>query len=145
MKDNRAISDFKNAFWRSTAVWQSLFDEGRAGTEYAVITPEEIEVFGIQRERYAAMVALYEAYEAVKNICDMGSYSATLCAAMRQELGLKDDGHISAVEMQKLGQVVGVSYRDASAMFYKVMFWERRVGLTRFKDEKDEEYQAIPF
>ena len=145
MKDNPAVSDFKDAFRRSVACWQSIFDEGRVGTEYAVITPDEIEVFGIQPERYASMVALYEAYEAVKNICDMGSYSAELCAAVRQELGLQDDGHTSAVEMQKLGQVVGVSYRDASAMFYKVLFWERRVGLTRFRDETKGEEQSIPF
>lgn len=143
MTKNSTLADFKDAFRRNAAVWQSLLDEGRAGTEYAALSPEEIEVFDIQLERYAPMVALYEAYEAVKNICDMGSYSADLRAAMRQELDLKDDGHMSAVEMQKLGQVVGVSYRDASAMFYKVMFWERRVGLTRFKDEPED--QPIPF
>tara|TARA_R110002072_G_scaffold302300_2_gene484648 strand:- start:7213 stop:7341 length:129 start_codon:yes stop_codon:yes gene_type:complete len=37
--------------------------------------------------------------------------------------------------MQALGQVVGVSYRDASAMFYKVHFWEIRSGQIRYKDE----------
>lgn len=138
MPKRSPLADFKDAFRRSVACWQSLFDEGRSGTEYAVITQEEIEVFGILLERYAAMVALYEAYEAVKNICDMGSYDPDLCAAMRRELSLKDNGRISVEEIQTLGQVVGVSYRDASAMFYKVMFWERRVGLTRFKDEADE-------
>lgn len=144
MSTQSPVEDFKKAFRRNAAVWQSLIGEGRAGTEYAVLSPEEIEVFGIQLDRYAQMVALYEAYEAVKNICDMGSYDPELCAAMRQEIGLENDGHMSAMEMQKLGQVVSVSYRDASAMFYKVMFWERRVGLTRFKDEPEED-QSIPF
>tara|TARA_R110002124_G_scaffold211838_1_gene378070 strand:+ start:4131 stop:4541 length:411 start_codon:yes stop_codon:yes gene_type:complete len=130
-----AIAKFKDAFRKSVACWQSLFDEGRTGTEYASITPEEREVFGIQSERYAAMAALYEAYEAVKNICDMGSYDLELCAAMRDALDLEDNARITVEEMQALGQVVGVSYREAFAMFYKVHFAEIRSGLIRFKDE----------
>ena len=110
---------FRADFRRSVACWQSLFDKGRTGTEYAALTPAEIEVFEIRPERYAAMVALFEAYEAVKNICDIGTYSADLCAAMREALG----------------QVVGVTYREAFAMFYKVHFAEIRSGLFRFKDE----------
>ena len=81
------------------------------------------------------MAALYEAYEAVKNICDMGSYDLELCAAMRDALDLEDNARITVEEMQALGQVVGVSYREAFAMFYKVHFAEIRSGLIRFKDE----------
>ena len=145
MISDTTIANFRAAFRRSVACWKSLFDEGRTGTEYAFITPEEVEVFGIRMERYPAMVALFEAYEAVKNICDMGSYDVDLCATMRQELDLEDDSQIKVEEMQALGQVVGVSYRDASAMFYKVLFWERRTGLTRFKDEIGEGEEPIPF
>lgn len=139
LKRDAVIVDFKDAFRRSVACWQSLFDEGRSGTEYAVITPEEREVFGIRPERYAAMVALFEAYEAVKDICDMGSYSADLCAAMRDTLDLEDNTRITVEEMQALGQIVGVTYRDAFAMFYKVHFAEIRSGLIRFKDESSVE------
>lgn len=135
MKNNAVIADFKDAFRRSVACWQSIFDEGRYGTEYAIITPEEVVVFGIQPERYAAMVALYEAYEAVKNICDMGSYDLSLCAAMRDALDLEDNTRITVEEIQALGKVVGVTYREAFAMFYKVHFAEIRSGLIRFKDE----------
>lgn len=139
------IAEFKDAFRRSVACWQSLFDEGRSGTEYAALSSEEIEVFGIRRERYAAMVALYEAYEAVKNICDMGSYDLSLCAAMREALDLKDDARITVEEMQALGQVVGVTYHEAFAMFYKVHFSEIRSGLIRFKDEGKAQERPIPF
>ena len=135
MVKSAATTDFKDAFRRSVACWKSLFDEGRTGTEYAIITPEEIEVFGIHMERYPEMVALYEAYEAVKNICDMGSYEADQCAAMREELDLKDNSQIKVEEMQALGQVVGVTYREAFAMFYKVHLSEIRSGLIRYKDE----------
>lgn len=139
MKRDAILADFKDAFRRNVACWQSIFDEGRYGTEYAIITPEERVVFGIQSERYAAMVALFEAYEAVKDICDMGSYDPSLCAAMRDALDLKDNAHISVEEMQALGQVVGVSYREAFAMFYKVHFAEIRSGLIRYKDESSVE------
>lgn len=145
MTENRIITDFIAAFRRNVAMWQSLFDEGRSGTEYAVLSPEEIEVFGIEPERYAAMVALYEAYEAVKNICDMGSYDPAMCGAMRQEIGLNDNARITVEEMQALGQVVGVTYREAFAMFYKVHFAEIRSGLFRFKDESATPEQPIPF
>ncbi len=145
MTNQEALSRFRAAFRRSVACWQSLFDEGRTGTEYAVITPEEREVFGIQPKRYAAMVALFEAYEAVKNICDMGSYEADLCAAMRDALDLEDDTRITVEEMQALGQVVGVTYREAFAMFYKVHFWEIRSGQIRYKDETDEGEEPMPF
>ena len=145
MISDTTIANFRAAFRRNVACWKSLFDEGRTGTEYAFITPEEVEVVGIRMERYPAMVALFEAYEAVKNICDMGSYDGDLCAAMRQELDLEDDSQIKVEEMQALGQVVGVSYRDASAMFYKVLFWERRAGLTRFKYETNDGEEPIPF
>lgn len=145
MTSQEALSEFRAAFRRNAACWKSLFDEGRTGTEYAVITPEERKVFGIRPERYAAMVALFEAYEAVKNICDMGSYDADLCAAMRLELDLKDDSHISVEEMQALGKIVGVSYREAFAMFYKVHFWEIRSGQLRYKDEPNEGEEVIPF
>lgn len=130
-----AIAGFKDAFRRSVACWQSLFDEGRSGTEYAALSSEEIEVFGIRRERYAAMVALYEAYEAVKNICDMGTYDLALCAAMRDALDLEDDARITVEEIQALGQLVGVTYREAFAMFYKVHFAEIRSGAIGYKDE----------
>lgn len=145
MTSQECLSDFRAAFRRSVACWQSLFDEGRAGTEYAIITPEEREVFGIQPTRYAAMVALFEAYEAVKNICDMGSYDLGLCAAMRDTLDLQDDARVTVEEMQALGQVVGVSYREAFAMFYKVHFWEIRSGQLRYKDETNEGEDPIPF
>lgn len=145
MSNTATFDEFRTAFSRSVVVWQSLFDEGREGTEYAIITPEEREVFGIQPARYAAMVALFEAYEAVKNICDMGSYEADLCAAMRDALDLKDDSHISVEEMQALGQVVGVTYREAFAMFYKVHFAEIRSGQLRYKDETNEGEDPIPF
>jgi|TARA_R110000744_G_C19371224_1_gene562648 hypothetical protein len=145
MSDTATFSEFRAAFRRSVACWQSLFDEGRTGTEYAIITPEEREVFGIQPARYAAMVALFEAYEAVKNICDMGNYEADLCAAMRDALDLEDNARITVEEMQALGQVVGVSYREAFAMFYKVHFWEIRSGQLRYKDETNEGEDPIPF
>lgn len=145
MQRDSVISEFRTAFQRSVATWQGIFDEGQDGTAYAHITPEEIEVFGIQPERYAAMVALYEAYEAVKNICDMGSYDPELCAKMRQEIGLEDNALITVEEMQALGQLVGVTYREAFAMFYKVHFAEIRSGLIRFKDESATQEQPIPF
>lgn len=145
MTNQEALSEFRAAFRRSVACWQSLFDEGRAGTEYAIITPEEREVFGIQPARYASMVALFEAYEAVKNICDMGSYEADLCAAMRDALDFENNARITVEEMQALGQVVGVSYREAFAMFYKVHFWEIRSGQIRYKDEPNEGEDPIPF
>jgi hypothetical protein len=140
-----ALAEFRAAFRRSVAFWQSLFDEGRTGSEYAALSPEEIEVFDIRTERYAAMVALYEAYEAVKNICDMGSYDLDLCAAMRDAFNIKDNARITVEEMQALGQVVGVTYRESFAMFYKVHFAEIRSGLIRFNDETEEPGQPIPF
>lgn len=145
MKNEAVIADFKEAFRRSVACWQSIFDEGQYGTEFAIITPAEREVFGIHPKRYAAMVALYEAYEAVKDICDMGSYDLGLCAAMRDALELKDNARITIEEMQALGQVVGVTYREAFAMFYKVHFAEIRSGLICFKDEPETEEKPIPF
>lgn len=136
MNTKLTFDAFRADFRRSVACWQSLFDEDRTGTEYAALTPAEIEVFEIRPERYAAMVALFEAYEAVKNICDMGTYSTDLCAAMHEALGLEDNARISVEEMQALGEVVGVTYREAFAMFYKVHFAEIRSGLFRFKDEQ---------
>lgn len=145
MPKDATLINFRAAFRRNVAAWQSIFDEGRTGTEYAALSPEEIEVFGIRTERYAAMAALYEAYEAVKNICDMGSYDPELCASMRTTLNIEDNARITVEEMQALGQVVGVTYREAFAMFYKVHFAEIRSGLIRFKDETETQDQPIPF
>jgi hypothetical protein len=75
----------------------------------------------------------------------MANYDPELCAAMRQEIGLDDTDRITVEEMQALGQVVGVTYREAFAMFYKVQFAEIRSGLFRFKDETETQDRPIPF
>lgn len=134
-QDKNLLADFRTAFDRSVTCWQAILDDPSKGTWYSDLSREEIEVFTIERARFPAMVALFEAYEAVKNICDMETYAPDLCAAMRDALDLQDNGRLSVEEMQALGQVVGVTYREAFAMFYKVHFTEIRSGQIRYKDE----------
>jgi len=136
-----ALSEFQDAFHRNTDAWKRLLDDGRFGTEYAVITPEEMTVFQITPEAYPAMVALWEAYEAIKGICDFGVYPNEMCQAMRSHLGFPDHTvpKIDVAEFQRLGLTVGVSYRDAHAMFHKVKFQEIQEGVRKFKDETSTE------
>jgi len=135
------VSAFKIEFEKRVKFWRATFAEGRIGTEHAELTAAEIEVFEIAPERYPRMLALWEAYEDIKGICDMGAYGESMLVAIVSALGLQPRAdasqrpRVSVEEFQKLGEVVGVSYRDAFAMFYKLEFWYRRARLVTYADE----------
>lgn len=134
LKDkNSVIAAFKEVFEANIVTWRGLLSDDRMGNEMSAITPEEIKVFDISMADYPAMVALYEAYEAILDICDMGTYDKELCVAMREAMGFPKT--VSVEEFQALGQVLGVSYRNAAAMYHKVAFGYVRAGLTTYRDE----------
>ena len=66
----------------------------------------------------------------------MGSYDPDVLVAAKEEamwLHGKYDGGITGY--LKLCSLLGVRHRDGYAMFYKVIFSERRYGLHSYNDE----------
>lgn len=141
-----ALDVFKAEFEKRVTSWQAIFESGQVGTEYAALSLAECEVFELDPDRWSRLCALWEAYEDVKGICDMGGYNEALYNAVAAEIGFPPSGddlaRISLEELQALGQAVAVTYRESYALFFKIQFYERRAGLTRYKDEQND---AIPF
>ena len=138
-----ALEVFKGEFEKHVEVWKGIFASGRIGTEYAALSAAECEVFGIDPDRWPRLCALWEAFEDVRGICDMGGYGQELGEAVAAAVGLPERepigevARISKEQLQALGQVVGVGYREGDALFTKMHFWEVRAGLTRYKDERE--------
>ena len=101
--------------------------------QFTVLSDAEKEVFGIKDNRYAAMCAMHETWEALTGQCDMGSYDPDLLAAAKEETAWLNDQDI--IGYLKLCGLLGVRHRDGYAMFYKVIFSDRRRGLLTYDDE----------
>ena len=127
-----ALDTIKGQFPALVEQWKPVVARN-GGTEWSILNEAEIEVFQIHSDRYAAMCAMHETWEAITGQCDMASYDPDLLAAAKEEAAWLNDQDI--IGNLKLCSLLGVRHRDGYARFYKVIFSDRRRGLLIYDDE----------
>ena len=114
------------------------------GRDWFNLSPAEAEVFGLELHDLPSLVAVWTAYEAVLEICDMLDVPADIAAGVRAEHPWLEERRastvIDVVDFQKFSKLFGVPYRKSQAWYAKHDFWCTRSGITRFADEP----QAAP-
>lgn len=130
-----ALDTIKGQFPALVEKWKPVVARN-GGPEWSILSEAETEVFQIHLDRYASMCAMHETWEAITDQCDMDSYDLDLLAAAREEaIWLNDEYNGGITGYLKLCSLLGVHHRDGYAMFYKVIFSDRRHALYTYDDE----------
>jgi len=112
--------------------------EAYRGHEWSDLTPEEEQVFAINRARFPAMVTVWSAYEHFMGLVDEANFSCD-----HREIERERNRRADIVRMgvsvngfqQFAKEYAGMTFREAHAMYCKHEFWQVRNGISRYSDE----------
>ena len=118
------------------------------GWDWWQLSPEEAEVFGLQRERWAELVPVWQAFEFFMGRtdgwndeeieCDYPELHVVMQAAREAHppWAGQDAGDNRIIFMRFAEHFAGVAHREAHAIFAKMDFWAARTGVAWYADEK---------
>lgn len=123
------------------------FSYSYIGTEYGnhwdQLSEHEAEVFGLSLDITPDLVALYVAYEAVLGICvmydDAPDIEDILEGVRNEHPFLKRASKtktLSCKDFQQFGKLFGYRHRLTYVAYYKREFYDYRLGLFAFSDER---------
>lgn len=111
------------------------------GHDWFNLTPEEAAVFQLSLDELPSLVALWESYEAVCDICNPMDIPEFILAGVRTEnpwLHANEQLRLIGFEdFENFGKLFGFPFRSCHAWYFKYEFWQIRAGIVTYKDERE--------
>lgn len=98
------------------------------GLDWNELSLEEEYVFDIEPERWRAMLVAYDCYSGITGQCHNDWYDPEYS---------DPSAEFSREAFLVFAKELGLTYREAFAVWAKVEWWEIRTNLTFFKDEQE--------
>jgi hypothetical protein len=112
-------------------------DHYRYGHDWFHLTPEEEQVFAIDRARFPRMITAWSRYEIFIGLLEDGGFNAETKRERERHPEIVRKG-VSIDGFQHFAkEYTDITFREAHAMYCKHEFWQVRNGIAAYTDEGD--------
>lgn len=135
MNDFPKFKTLKDQLAAEIAKAEALDPAQFRGGDWYHLTDEEEFVFDIDRDRFPCMVTVWACYDAFKVAHDP-TWDEDLISSAREQYPQWYEPGYSIGEFSAFAkEFAGLTFREATAIYAKIEFWNIRVGITQFRDE----------
>lgn len=120
-----------------TAELQEIGVDAFIGYDWFEVSPPEISVFDLKPGEMPRLIPIVEAYEGIAGTTHNDFHDTAPCEEARAALPWVSDNTDELGAFMRFCALFGVRKRKSYALYFKMRFWEMRVGVMYFDDDED--------